>query len=101
MVIITGSSDLEDFKEFVDNIKNKSCKEIINVAKKELHRIRATDDDDTEYAEILRGFLFFLQWGKKPNAIDDEQFQIFKPVLENLVKKRDYFCKSHLRYFTS
>ncbi|MFW5976869.1 MAG: hypothetical protein ACOCQS_02875, partial [Bacillota bacterium] len=94
------SRDVKEFKEFVDEIKHKSCKEIVKISKKELHQIRAADKDDTEYADILRGFLFFLQWGKKPNAIDDKQFQLFKPVLENLAEKRDYFCKAHLRYFS-
>ena len=99
MIIISDASDIDDFKEFINNIKDKNCKEIIKLAKKELHRVRASGEEDTEYAEILRGFLFFMQWGKKPNAINEQQFQIFKPVLENLVEKRDSFRPEHLRYF--
>ena len=99
MIIISDSTDINDFKEFINNIKDNNCKEIIKLAKKELHRVRAHDKADTEYAEILRGFLFFMQWGKKPNAIDEQQFQVFKPVLENLVEKGDYFRPEHLRYF--
>ena len=99
MVIISDSYDLEDFKEFINEIKEKNSREIIQRAKKELHQVRTRDQGDTEYAEVLRGFLFFLQWGKKPSALNEKQFQVFKPVLVNLIEKKDAFNRAYLRYF--
>ena len=50
MIKISHSYDREGFKEFIEYIKEKSCSEIIQLSKKELHEVRALKKDDTEYA---------------------------------------------------
>lgn len=99
MIIISHSYNFEGFKEFVNIIKDKSYPEMVKWSKKELHEVRARKKGDTEYADILRGFLFFIQWGKKPNAINDQQFQLFRPVCENLAHKSKTFCYDDLKLF--
>ena len=99
MIIISHSYDIEGFKQFIEEIKNQSCGEIIKLSKKELHEVRALKKGDTEYADILRGFLFFIQWGKKPKAISEKEFQLFRPVFESLVENGDHYGIEFMRKF--
>lgn len=99
MIKISHNYNFEGFKDFVNMIKDKSYHEIVKWSKKELHEVRAQKKEDTEYADILRGFLFFIQWGKKPNAINDRQFQLFRPICENLVQREETFSYEDLKLF--
>ena len=40
-----------------------------------------------EYVRLLKGFIFFLRSGMKPNELSMEEFYCFRPVVEKLVKK--------------
>ena len=91
MIIISRSYNIDDFKDFIDDIKDKSCSQIKKKKKKELHEVRASEQDNTEYAEMLRGFLFFIQWGKKPNAISKKEFQLFQPVFDKFLQSEEPF----------
>ncbi len=99
MVIITHSYDKEGFRLFIEKIKDKSCREIIKRSKKELKKIRISNKDDTNYAEFLRCFLFFLQWKKKPKSISKQEFQLFYPVFKNLSSKENGIGPDYLRFF--
>lgn len=41
-----------------------------------------------EYVDAVRGLSFFLQCGMKPGGVNEEVFQSFRPLMENLVKKK-------------
>ena len=40
-----------------------------------------------EYLRLLKGFIFFLRSGMKPNGLSMEDFCYFRPVVEKLIEK--------------
>lgn len=40
-----------------------------------------------QYREFIGAFVFFIRSRIKPDGIDDSDFQLFRPVCENLVQK--------------
>ena len=51
-----------------------------------------------DYIDILESFHVFLDSGKKPGDIDDDDFQLFRPICANLVNK-DLFQKELMKFF--
>ncbi len=87
-----------NFKEFIDEVKDKSILEIIQLAEQEIYKaekrsygvhgaVRARKEGIVQYTAILKGFLFFMRSGIKPDGVDDWDFQLFSSVCSNLVKK--------------
>jgi len=87
-----------NIKEFVEAIKDEDYVEVIRQANLEVGEperrsfgvkgaIRARQQGSVEYAAVLKGFLFFMQYGVKPAGVTDSHFQLFHPVCENLVQK--------------
>jgi len=87
-----------DIRKFVEKIKEEDLPEIIEKTSREAKRIenksfnkkgakRARKEGSIEYLENLKGLLFFLKKGKKPDSVSDEVFQKYRPIIKNLVQK--------------
>lgn len=85
--------------EFLDAVKEKDFIEIIRLAEAEVEAAEyglsgvkgakaKRASGAPEYAALLKGFLFFMKNGIKPYGVDDEYFQLFRPVVTNLVEKK-------------
>ena len=96
-------------REFIEAVQNKDYPEIILIANQEVTeaerlsygpRPKAKDRPTElqtwknrkwicqEYVNFLRGFLFFMRCGSiKPGSVSDGDFQLFRPVCQNLVNK--------------
>ena len=79
------ASSYLDIRKFVEEVKGKDYEEIIVSAQRE-----ATVADKRrsyQYAEALKGLLYFLRGGGKPGGVDDYVFLSFRPIVEALVRK--------------
>jgi hypothetical protein len=84
----------ERFARFLDSIKDMDYPRIMWEAEsacagaEPARGPKAGRATRVEYAGLLKGFLFFMQHGIKPAGVSDEHFQLFRPVVENLVQKK-------------
>jgi hypothetical protein len=98
-----------DFKQFLDSIKDKNYDEIIHLAEQEIYylepllaRVKGSVErrrrGGGKYVAQLEQFLFFMKNGIKPGGVSDEDFLLFRPVCENLVR-RGIFKPTILDFF--
>ena len=40
-----------------------------------------------KYISTLKGLIFFIANGIKPGGVNDANFQLFKPIIENLIEQ--------------
>ena len=92
---------LYDFQKFLNSVAELDYPEMLQSAEREAtavegrlaprrgkkgidkqHRLLALD-----YLRRVKGFIFFLRHSMKPEGISEQEFQRFKPVVENLVEK--------------
>jgi hypothetical protein len=84
--------------EFVDAVKDLSYPEIIWAADQEVRTVEHTayvvkgardvrKRGGPQYAATLKSLLFLLQTGMKPAGVDSYTLALFRPIVENLVKK--------------
>jgi hypothetical protein len=96
-----------DFAGFLGRVFNMSLDEMIEAAEKEAERVerllhppkgergvgKRLSYPAHHYSTLLGGFLFFLRAGGKhgikPTGMTKAEFMSLKPVLEELVEKRD------------
>jgi len=86
-------------EEFLDAVNDKGFLEIINLAKTEvslvewgltgIKRIKAKRISGApEYVTVLKGFLFFTKTCIKLMGVYNENFNLSRPVIAHLVKKK-------------
>ena len=78
--------------EFLEHVKDKNYKEILALAEKEGTQVerlthRRRQRESNEYIRLLWGLVFFLIYRKKPEGVSGEEFQLFRPICESLVRK--------------
>jgi hypothetical protein len=96
-----------DFERFLGLISNMSRVETIRMAEQEAERVRQllyprkgekrvgkqSEYSALHYSQLLGGFIFYLKVGSKhgikPTGITEAEFKSFKPVIEQLVEKRE------------
>jgi|SRR5579872_2625677 len=82
--------------EFVDSVKASSLARIIADTGREVDLAEyasftaknATDfkkRGSVHYAETLKGLLFLLRYGRKPDGVSPVDFQLFRPIIDGLV----------------
>lgn len=90
-----------DIEDFIEQVKDKDYHEILRLAAEEGSRVQrasykvrgateARRQGSPQYARLLGGLVFFLKSGVKPSGIDDWDFQRFRPIAENLVRKDQF-----------
>ena len=101
-------------EKFLKSVQGEDCLEVIRLAKQEVNhadnapptRVKRGDNPlaaqtannnewrRKEYSKFLKGFIFFIEQGYKsgikPRGISDSDFQLFRPVCENLLKKGQF-----------
>jgi len=87
-----------DISTFIVQVQDKDKGEIIYMARREVAEVRkrsfsvkgavkARKQGSIEYAELLKGLIFFLSSEMKPLGVSDWDFRLFRPLCEKLVKK--------------
>jgi hypothetical protein len=87
-----------DLVAFLESIRDCDLNSTIREADREAVRYeyrtggrsrgsRDAREGQIRYAEQLKGLIFFLRFGIKPNGVSDEVFQLFRPLCEALVAK--------------
>jgi len=87
--------------EFIEVVKDKNFIEIVRLGEQEVtfaERRMAPNvkgcvkarQEGGHYVAVLKGFLFFMKNGIKPYGVHDEDFQLFRPICENLVHKKQF-----------
>ena len=77
--------------EFVDTIKNWDKHIIQSLAEseaREAEKISEIKGYGQDYVEALTGFIYFLRFQQKPFGVKQEHFDMFQPVCEKLVEKK-------------
>ena len=74
-----------DVREFIKEVGDKDYCEIIESAQQEA--TAAAKRRLFQYAEDLKGLLFFLQHVVKPSGVYDHTFLSFRPIVQSLVRK--------------
>ncbi len=96
-----------DFGHFIGLVSHKSRDEMIRMAEAEAERVKRllhprkgergvgkqSEYLIHHYGTLLGGLIFFLRAGSKhgikPAGVSEAEFQSFKPVIEELVEKRE------------
>jgi len=88
-----------DISEFINMVKDRSYLEIIQTAEQEVRASERLSSGGVKgarkvrergagrYEATLKGLLFLLQSGRKPDGVDPDTFASFRPIIENLVAK--------------
>ena len=70
---------------------------IENEIRKAIHRslfvkgaVKARQQGCVEYAEKLKAFLAFMRTQAKPAGINEWDFELFRPVAENMIQKKTF-----------
>ncbi len=85
--------NLYSFSEFIDAIKNLDYHEILKNADTRCWQLEHTsrkekDRGGLRLADNIKGLLFWLKNGQKPNGLYDWDFILLKPVCKNLIQKK-------------
>lgn len=90
-----------DIGSFIERVKDKDYEELMIEAQREVYSaergtsgvkgaVRKREMGALEYAANIKGLIFFLSSGIKPNGVNDYIFLLFKPVCQNLVDKKKF-----------
>jgi hypothetical protein len=88
-----------DFRTFIDSVKEMDYLDIIKAAERRCYElesisygqkgaVRAREMGSTRLAEQLKGLLFWLRTGQKPNGLADGDFASLRVICESLVRKQ-------------
>ena len=94
-------SDFYNLKEFVERVKDRDWSEIVDLTVKEIREAnrrsafvkgaaKARAQGSIEYGEKLKAFLAFMRTQAVPCGIDEVDFELFRPVAENMVRKGEF-----------
>ena len=77
--------------EFINAVQDRDKHIVINLAESEAQiaeKISELKGYGQDYVDTLIGFCYFLRYQQKPYGINEKHFQMFKPVCEKLVEKK-------------
>ena len=80
-----------NFTEFINAVKDKDKPDILRLTESEAteaEKISQIKGYGQNYVEAVREFLYFIRYGQKPDGLEEEYFQKFRTVCENLVAKK-------------
>ena len=84
--------------EFVDTVKGLSLARIMSDTEREVDLAeyasfasKGSRDfkrrGSVHYAETLKGLMFLLRYGRKPDGVSPVDFQLFRPIIDGLVNR--------------
>ena len=87
--------------EFLKQIENMDYPEIKKYAEEVARRIeglsfnvkgavKARELGSMKYVQQIKQFLFFMGSGVKPGGVDEHIFQLYRPICEKLVQKKQF-----------
>ncbi len=83
-----------NINEFINFVKDKDRGEIIFLCReyKKAEKLLHSSKKDGKYViqnyrDVIRGLAWLLQYGSKPATVSDQDFELYRPIIENLVKK--------------
>jgi hypothetical protein len=80
-----------NFLEFISALKDRDKIDILRLAESEeieAEKISEEKGYGQDYVEAVSGFVYFMRYNQKPDELQDEHFQMFRIVCENLVAKK-------------
>lgn len=80
-----------DFSEFIDELKDKDKQVILSLAEseaKEAEKNAEIKGYGQDYVEAVTGFIYFLRYQQKPFGINEKHFQMFRPLCQKLILKK-------------
>ncbi|NQU04657.1 MAG: hypothetical protein HQ568_01090 [Calditrichaeota bacterium] len=88
-----------DIKEFINFVKDKDLPEISDYCEKEkrgafgiLNRTKKNEHSLIHhYIDLLKGLQTFINIGVKTNDVSDREFQLFRPIFENIPELLKFF----------
>jgi len=84
-------SNTYDLKEFLEAIVDGNYQDILEIAEQEHSDAESRPyslKGNIRYAQMLNNFIFFLQHGMRPEVVSDQEFALYLPICEALVKKK-------------
>lgn len=94
-------SDEYNFEKFLDAMLDKNALEIQIDASEEAEVAERLSSSSTRgidkptkmrigyYKKRVGEFAFFMRCGIKPGSVDEEDFKLYRPICENLIKRDD------------
>jgi hypothetical protein len=90
-----------DIAKFIEKIKDMDYAQILVEAQQEVYRaesgtsgikgaVKKREAGALEYAAEVKGLIFFLSSGIKPAGVSNHIFYSFKPIVQNLVNKKQF-----------
>lgn len=87
-----------DFNKFIEQIKdmnwadmifycNERCLSLEQSSYKIKGAIQRRELGSSQLAEDIKGVLFWLQYGTRPSGLDENKFNILRPVCLKLIEK--------------
>jgi len=94
-------SERYSLDEFLDAVKEMDWPDIIVAASREVEQgerraygargaVKAREMGIEYYIDEVGRFLFFIGQGMKPGNVSDWEFESYRPICENLVKKGQF-----------
>ena len=94
-------SNTYDFSKFLEAMSRIEYLEMLSLAEQEYMDANARADDpkadpkargsgSREYARQVGDFLYFIRRGKRPTDAPDQEFALYRPICEDLVKKKQF-----------
>lgn len=89
------------FLDFLQQVKDLDYMEIIQHAEREVARVeslsygrpgavKAREMGSTKYAHEIKEFLFWMRYGTRPASASENNFQLYRIVANELVKKKQF-----------
>jgi len=96
--MVSGTYNIRDF---VKTVKDRDYSDIIGLIEKEIWEairrsafvkgaVKARQQGCVEYAEKLKAFLAFMRSQAKPAGINEWDFELFRPVAENMIQRKKF-----------
>lgn len=90
-----------DVGQFINRVKEMGYLEILEVLQHEVYKaelgtskvkgaVKKRKLGALEYAANLKALIFFLNSGIRPSGVSDHVFYSFKPIIQNLVDKKQF-----------
>ncbi len=94
-----------DITEYIEKVKNLDYPDLlidiyqeISRSEEGTSRVKGAVEKRARgalvYADNLKKLAFFLKFGGKPSGVDDFIFESFKPIISNLVEKKQFSEKA-------
>lgn len=86
------SSENYRIDKFIEEVEVKNKFRLLYNIREEINEVKEgesfnTDNKKINYVKKLRGLQYFIRTGLKPELLDENEFEKFKPICKELVDK--------------